>query len=204
MDPDLVYVAAAFSVAGYTIVDTTTGGLSQIGPPIDAGLHRIFGATVDPAAAHLFTVNCVFNSSTGQCDQGSVSSFEIGTGGMLSGPVTALTMNPIFPRAIAVDPNGKFAYVIGGPSPQGPGWIESFAIGGATPEPIVQLPAGTLPQSVVVDPTDKFVYVTDDVGNVLAYEITPGTGTLTGPTTAAGGIPGADLRTIVLVTVQLP
>ena len=204
VDPGLVYVAAAFSVAGYTIANPATGELSQIAAPIDAGLHRIFGATVDPDAAHLFTVDCVINLSTLQCDEGSVSSFEIGSGGALSSPVTTPTMNPIFPRAIAVDPNSNFAYVIGGPSPQGPGWIESFAIGGATPEPIAQLPAGTLPESVVVDPTDRFVYVTDDVGNVLAYEITPATGELTGPTTVASGIPGADLRTIVLVTVQLP
>jgi DNA-binding beta-propeller fold protein YncE len=108
-----------------------------------------------------------------------------------------------FPRAIAVDPNSKFAYVIGGPV-VGPGWIESFRIAGATPEPIVQLPAGDFPQSVVVDPSDKFVYVTDDIGNVLMYEITPGTGELKGPTTISTGIPGAVLRGITLVTVQLP
>ena len=65
------------------------------------------------------------------------------------------------------------------------------------------LAAGTLPESVVVDPSDNFVYVADNVGNVLAYKVTPGGG-LTGPMTVATEIPGADLTAITLVTVPLP
>jgi hypothetical protein len=80
VDPDLVYVAASASVAGYKIASTTTGALDQIAPPISV-TERTEGATVDPDAAHLFTVNCEPQKGSSICLNATISSFEIGSGG---------------------------------------------------------------------------------------------------------------------------
>jgi DNA-binding beta-propeller fold protein YncE len=95
-----------------------------------------------------------------------------------------------FPQSVAVDPSGKFAYVVN----EADNTISAYGIGpsGAlTPISGSPFATGAAPQSVAVDPSGKFAYVANaDSFNVSGYTINPATGALTpivGSPFAAGG-----------------
>jgi 6-phosphogluconolactonase len=75
------------------------------------------------------------------------------------------------PISVAVDPTGKFAYVVNNFGNNVSAY--SIAAGGfLTPLPGSPFQAGNNPDSVAVDPTGKFAYVANQVGdNVSAYRI---------------------------------
>jgi lactonase family protein with 7-bladed beta-propeller len=79
------------------------------------------------------------------------------------------------PDSVAVDPTGRFAYVVNVAISGQLGAVSAFSIGpnGAlTPVPGSPFPAGFGTISVTVDPTGKFVYVPNEFGNDLsAYSI---------------------------------
>ena len=81
------------------------------------------------------------------------------------------------PRYIAIDPAGRFAYVIGNEA-----IIRCLAIDQANGTLTAQSTAATVnsPDSVTVDPTGRYVYVSGGTGdNVTSYTVNAATGTLT-------------------------
>jgi DNA-binding beta-propeller fold protein YncE len=132
----------------------------------------------------------------------NVSAYSSGSGGVLTPvPGSPFPVGPN-PASVAVDPTGKFAYVVNDSNvPEVPGTVSAFTIGSGgalTPVPGSPFPAGDTPDSVAVDPTGRFVYVVNvaisgQLGAVSAFSIGPN-GALTpvpGSPFAAGVLPQA-------------
>jgi 6-phosphogluconolactonase len=105
----------------------------------------------------------------------------------VTGTLTPIASSPFaagkFPQSVAVDPIGKFAYVVN----EADSTISAYDIGpsGALTQ-ISGSPflTGEAPQSVVVGPNGKFVYVVDadsanGNGDISGYTINPASGALT-------------------------
>jgi len=110
------------------------------------------------------------------------------------------------PQSIAVDPAGKFAYVLDGGSDGSGGYVSMYTINPTTGalasiEPPVSTDGyGLYAGSVTVAPSGKFAYVTNegnpwgyggaDNGSVAMYTIDATTGALTSTGTINGNCPG--------------
>ena len=120
-------------------------------------------------------------------------------GGNSNTAMFTITAGGVSPESIAVDPNGKFAYVANaGCSDAFPGNVSMYTINsttGALASIGSPVAADFGPHSVTVDPFGKFAYVANDgalevtCGSVSMYTINATTGTLT--STGTVGAPGA-------------
>ena len=129
---------------------------------------------------------------------GSVSAYAIDAG---TGALSEITGSPFaagtLTVSVAVDPSGKFAYVVN----LLPGGVSAYAIDAATgalSRVGAPVAAGFNPNAIAVDPSGRFAYVAnfegDFVSNVFAYTIDAGTGALSevaGSPYAAGSDPHA-------------
>jgi len=152
----------------------------------------------------------------------AVTVFNPGPGGGSSNALTfTITAGAADPQSIAVDPAGKFAYVMDGGSDGNGGYVSMYAINPTTgalssigsPVPTygygVYYGSGINAGSLAVDPLGKFVYVTNagDVydygdgadGSVAMYAINATTGALTSAGTIDGNCPGLCLPSSVVV-----
>jgi len=138
----------------------------------------------------------------------AVTVFNSGPGGGGSNSLTfTITPGAVDPQSIAVDPTGKFAYVMNGGCEGGVGaYVSMYTINPTTGAlasigpPVTTYGYGIYAESVTVDPSGKFVYVTNsgDVwdyddeadGNVAMYTIDATTGALTSTGTINGNCPG--------------
>ncbi len=93
----------------------------------------------------------------------------------------------MYPESIAVDPSGKFAYVVNaGLSNTVLVYTINQTTGALTAGTAVA--TGTTPVSIAVDPSGKFAYVANyNSNNVSVYTINPTTGALTAGTAVATG-----------------
>jgi YVTN family beta-propeller protein len=138
----------------------------------------------------------------------AVTVFNSGPGGGSSNSLTfTITPGAVDPQSIALDPTGKFAYVMNGGCEGGVGaYVSMYTINPTTGAlasigpPVTTYGYGISAESVTVDPSGKFVYVTNsgDVwdysdeadGNVAMYTIDATTGALTSTGTINGNCPG--------------
>jgi 6-phosphogluconolactonase len=109
------------------------------------------------------------------------------TGGACSGDDYTAGVSP---SAIAVDPAGKFVYVVNQYSESVSAWSINAGTGALTPVPGSPFLATWIPKSIVVHPSGMFAYVANiNSANVVAYGINGFTGALTGlfavPTTGS-------------------
>ena len=114
-----------------------------------------------------------------------------GCGGGTSPSSMSITTESVDPQSIALDPNGKFAYVTN----PGSNNVSTYTIDAATGAlaAIGSIPAGTAPVSIAVDPAGKLAYVAnwtvyDTDGSVSMYIIDATTGVLTPTGTIATGV----------------
>jgi YVTN family beta-propeller protein len=146
-----------------------------------------------------------------------VTVFNPAPGGGSSNSLTfTITTGGVDPQSIAVDPTGKFAYVMNGGCVGGVGgYVSMYTINPTTGAlasigpPVTTYGYGVYAESVTVDPSGKFAYVTDsgDVydygngadGNVAMYTIDVKTGALTSTGTINGNCPGLCLPSSVVV-----
>jgi YVTN family beta-propeller protein len=160
----------------------------------------------DVAAAGIATVT-VFNPAPGG-----------GSSNALTFTITAGSVNP---QSIALDPTGKFAYVMDGGSDGDGGYVSMYTIDPTTgalasigpPVPTygygVYYGSGVNAGSLAVDPLGKFAYVTNEGdyydygdgadGSVAIYAINATTGTLTSTGTINGNCPGLCLPSSLVV-----
>jgi YVTN family beta-propeller protein len=152
----------------------------------------------------------------------AVTVFNPGPGGGSSNALTfTITTGAVDPQSIAVDPAGKFAYVMDGGSDGNGGNVSMYTINPSTGAlasigpPMstygygVYYGSGVNAGSVAVDPFGKFAYVTNsgDVydygdgadGSVAMYAINATTGALTSAGTINGNCPGLCLPSSVVV-----
>jgi len=152
----------------------------------------------------------------------TVTVFNPGPGGGSSNALTfTITTGSVDPQSIALDPTGKFAYVMDAGSGGNGGYVSMYTINPTTGAlasigpPVstngygVDYGSGINAGSVAVDPLGKFVYVTNagDVwdygdgadGTVAMYAINATTGALTSAGTINGNCPGLCIPSSVVV-----
>jgi 6-phosphogluconolactonase len=118
-----------------------------------------------------------------------------------TGALTPIPGSPFttggFPRSVAVDPSGKFAYTA-----NEEGTVSGYTIdpstGALTAIAGSPFTTGGDLRSIAVDPSGKFAYLADFGGHVLGYTINPTTGALT----AIAGSPFATAEEANSVTVD--
>jgi YVTN family beta-propeller protein len=143
-----------------------------------------------------------------------VTVFNPAPGGGSSNSLTfTITTGAVNPQAIAVDPAGKFAYVMNGGCTGGlGGYVSMYKIDSTTGTlatigaPVWTFDYGFYPGSVTIAPSGKFVYVTNsgdaydpDDGSVAMYAVNATTGALTSTGTIYGNCPGLCFPTSVVV-----
>jgi 6-phosphogluconolactonase len=182
-------------VSMYTI-NPATGALASVGPPVPTyGISAYPGSvTVDPSGKFVYLTNPGDPWGYGPGTDGSVEMYTINaTTGALTSPGTINGNCPglCLPSSMAVDPSGKFAYVVTGANVVGfPYNVAMYTVDATTGAltSIGSITAGTAPDFVAVDPAGKFAYVTNYGSNdVSMYTINATTGALTSMGTIAAG-----------------
>jgi 6-phosphogluconolactonase len=157
-------------VSVYTI-NSTTGALTPIGPPLPAGWCSS-SVTVDPFGKFAYVA-----------DQGgpdvAIYTINANTGALK--PIGSIA-TAIGPSSVAVDPLGKFAYVTdyyNGVCGHDVLMYTIHATTGALTS-IGTIAAGSCPISTAIDPSGKFAYVANlDSNNISIYSIDAASGALT-------------------------
>lgn len=140
-----------------------------------------FAYTVDATAS--IAQNATPTSST-------IRAYSIAAGfGALTPIGTPISSGGNEPRALVVEPTGKFLYVLNVLSQN----ISTFSIDPTSGvlTHVALTSTGADPVSMSVDPSGLFLYVTNSsAGTISAYKLNPSTGALSAPTaTAVGGQP---------------
>ena len=172
------------TVSMYTI-DSTTGTLASIGPPVSSPDVCTDSVTVDPFGKFAYAANSGNPWDYGT-PNGSISMYTINP---TTGALTFTGLNPgdcCF-NSVTVDPTGKFAYAA---TTSG---ILMYTINGTTGAlTSIGTIATFFPISVAVDPTGKFAYAagvgSGNSGEVSMYAIDTTTGVLTSIATVAAGL----------------
>jgi DNA-binding beta-propeller fold protein YncE len=172
-------------VSMYTI-NPTTGALASIGPPVFTyGYGNEPGSvTVDPFGKFVYVTNSGDYWDYGDGADGSVAMYTIDatTGALTSaGTINGSCPGLCLPGSVAVDPSGKFAYVVN-ENAASTGNVSMYTINATTGAlaSIGTIAAGRSPVSVAVDPVGKFVYVANSGSNdVSMYTINSTAGSLT-------------------------
>jgi 6-phosphogluconolactonase (cycloisomerase 2 family) len=176
------------TVAGFSI-NPTTGVPTALGTPTIATGSGPFFSTVDPSGTHLYVPNG--NDNT-------VSEYSIAATGILTqvGTATAITDGTTpagFVFNVAVDPTGKYLYVVDSPDLLAPGTVYGFNIGanGAIGTPVGPgVVTGDGPTGIAIDPTGVLVAVDDNGGNSISSYALGAGGVLTPyPDTPTGAAP---------------
>ena len=139
--------------------------------------------TYTPKFAYVTDVACC----GGPGESGALSGYTVDAS---SGGLTLVPGSPfptgVTPRFVAVDPSGRFAYVVnsGTTGPRGvsggvSGYLIDATTGALTPIAGSPFASGRGPESVAVDPSGRFAYVANFVDNsVSGYTINSTTGAL--------------------------
>ena len=168
----LLYASGFFmGITGYA-VDTTSGELTQLAgsPFISTGTFFNSTLVVHPSGKFLYTADF---------DVDGVRVFPIDSDGSLGAEIAGSPfLSGTGARDIALDPSGRFAYVIN----DGDTNVTAFSVNTTSGELTLvgNVDTGISPFSLTVDSSGKFLYVTNQTdGNVSAYTINSATGALT-------------------------
>jgi len=184
-----VYVANADgkSVSQYTI--GADGSLSPMTPtsvPTNGKNGNAYHMTVHPSGAYLYVAGYFDNV---------VFQYAIGANGALSPLTPASVATDTYPGAIAVDPSGKFAYVVNANAAAAISLYTVGADGVLTPMSPATLAATTYFANVAIDSSGKYLYATSGYPGSTVLQYTIGaTGTLTPmaqPSVPSGSGPNA-------------
>jgi 6-phosphogluconolactonase len=189
-----VYVADAGLVDGdisvYT-VNESTGALTPVpGSPFAAG-HEPTVLAVSPNGKFVYVTNNILQFSD---ESGGVSAFVVNTS---TGALTPVPGSPFAAGmetfGMAIDPSGRFAYVVDGLSADVSVFSINATTGALTPVPGSPFAEDFGPITVALSPNGRFAYVANNgTSSVSAYTINITTGALTpvsGSPFAAGALP---------------
>jgi YVTN family beta-propeller protein len=204
--------------AGEQFVDAVDNQLtvigSSVGPDFAAGSVVRWNGSDRPTTP--ITNDCSIYGLTAQISASDIAAagtavvtvYNPAPGGGSSNSLTfTITTGAVDPQAIAVDPAGKFAYVMNGGCNGGVGgYVSMYTINPTTGAlasigpPVSTYGFGDYPGSITVDPFGKFAYVTNEGdpwgyeagsnGSVAMYTIDATTGALTSTGTINGNCPG--------------
>jgi 6-phosphogluconolactonase len=185
-------------VSMYTI-DSTTGSLASIGPSISTNGFGLYPGTitVDPSGKFVYATNEGDPWGYEDGANGSIAMYAIDatTGALTStGAVNGNCPGLCDPSSMAVDPSGKFVYVVTGGA--GNPYVLAIYTLDATTGALTSMgtvAAEGFPSSVTVDPAGNFVYVASanatpgTAGSVSMYALNAPTGALTSIGAIAAG-----------------
>ncbi len=146
------------------LTPTTPASVSTYIPSSNAQNSDPVNVTADPSGKFLYVVNG---------EEDTISMFDINqTTGVLTPTTPATVPAGLFPFAIAIAPNGKFAYVPDNDT-NGVNGVGQYTIDPNTGvlTPVAKsptAPAGNGPTAAVVDPTSQFAYVTNRLDNTVS------------------------------------
>lgn len=174
-----LYVATTAFVSQYAIGQT--GALTPMATPHLLVCYICTAIAVHPSGAYAYVVdNSYSGPNTTPTIPNAIMHFSVGADGSLTpfaAPGNALAIEAGVPISIALDPTGRFAYVVNLEFGD-VGWFAVDAFGTLTH--VGQLNTGVFPRSVAVDPSGRFVYVANSGSDdVSAYTIDGTTGALT-------------------------
>jgi 6-phosphogluconolactonase (cycloisomerase 2 family) len=166
-----LYASGFFpGITGYA-VDTASGELTELSgsPFIPAGTFFNSTLAVHPSGKFLYMADF---------DVDGVRVFPIASDGSLGAEIAGSPfVSGTGAKDIALDPSGKFAYVIN----DGDTNVTAFNVNTTSGEltPVGSVDTGISPFALTVDSSGKFLYVTNQTdGNVSAYNINSATGAL--------------------------
>jgi 6-phosphogluconolactonase (cycloisomerase 2 family) len=171
------------TVSEYSIA-AGTGVLAALANPnasIPTGANNSY-STIDPANAHLYVPNT---------DDNTVSVYTI-TSGVLAADGTAAPVGTVSAWNAAIDPTGKFIYILDSPDPTSgtPGTVSAFNLnsdgtfGAAIGTPA---PVGLAPNGIAIDTGGNFLVADNNFSNTISL-FTFGTGgALNTPSTLESG-----------------
>jgi 6-phosphogluconolactonase (cycloisomerase 2 family) len=164
-------------------IDAATGALADITGSPFATAYSSYGLTVDPTGRFVYVADYGNDSVSAYAIDATTGALTIVAGSPFpTGAVGSLAWS------IAVDPAGKFVYVVNRSADSVSGYAINSATGALTAISGSPFPVGPDPHAVAVDPTGKFAYVANfGSNNVTAFAINSSTGRLT----AVGGSPFA-------------
>jgi len=183
-------------VSMYTI-NSTTGALTSVGPPVPSHDTDANSVTVDPSGkfVYLATTGDDFSSDGGV----AMYTIDATTGALTSiGEIDGNCPGLCVPLSVAVDPSGKFVYVPNGDGAE-PNNVAMYTIDATTGalKSTGKTTVEGFADSVAVDPSGQFAYVAIASGNASAgsvstYTINAATGALASIGTIAAGVnPGS-------------
>jgi 6-phosphogluconolactonase (cycloisomerase 2 family) len=185
---DVLYVSTQGS--GITVVNVdSTSGAASIAGSVELGNAPQFGA-LSPDGA-------LFYQTLSASDQ--VVGFSVGATGALTSIDGGVTTTAHLPRAVAIDPAGKFLYVvIAKPTglPDDTSVVEGYSIdstsGALTKITGSPFDAGVDPVFAMVDPSGRFLFVANYIPQEISeWVIDPDTGALAPVAGSPFGVPGA-------------
>jgi 6-phosphogluconolactonase (cycloisomerase 2 family) len=179
------------SSVGSAAIDLATGTLTT-GTPIsvEAGASAV---AVDPTGRFAYVA---IGTNPGLIRAYAINPYPVPSLGNLASIGTVAS--GAAPRAIAIDPTGRFAYT----ADTGSNSISAFAINQITGalSPNGAVAAGAGPVALTVDYSGKFVYATNSTANTLSiYSINTATGTLT----PVGGVPTGNTPVAVAIAGEI-
>jgi len=185
---DFLYVAQQGSGVAIYAIDPASGALTAAGA-VSKPYAPEFGAMSPDGQYYYQTL-----SSIDQIEPFAVD----GTSGALTPLSAGPVATEVFPRAIAIDPAGKFLYVAISDSGTGTsttvdGFLIDPSTGALTKMGASPFQVATTPVSIAIDPSGRFLYVSCFNSAVIgAFTIDPDAGTLSaipGSPFAAPGLP---------------
>ncbi len=198
------------AIAGEQFVDSVNNQLTVVGSNFVAGSVVRWNGSDLPT-----TSNGSINGLTAQISASDIAAagtaavtvFNPAPGGGSSNSLTfTITTGAVDPQSIAMDPAGKFAYVLDGGCDGDGGYVSMYKINPTTGalasigSPVSTNGFGVYPGSIAVEPFGKFAYVTNEGdpwgyedganGSIAMYSIDATTGALTSTGTINGNCPG--------------
>ncbi len=154
-------------IAGWS-VDATDGHATSAVSTVSSGAYPI-ALAADPAGRFLYTLNFL---------AGTIDVWQIGAGGSL-GKVATTTLGGIGQSNLAIEPRGKFLYVVSRDVNE----VLKYAIDpvlGTLGDRTAVVPAGSVPTGVTIDPSGRHLYIISrDANWIEAFSIDQSTGDLT-------------------------
>jgi 6-phosphogluconolactonase (cycloisomerase 2 family) len=218
--PTISVLYPSCAPAGEQFVDSVDNQLEVVGLNFVAGSVVRWNGSDRPTASNGSINGLIAQISASDiaaAGTAAVTVFNSEPGGGSSNSLTfTITAGAVDPQSIAVDPTGKFAYVMNAGCDGGVGsYVSMYTINPTTGAlasigpPASTYGYGAYTESVTVDPFGKFAYVTNsgDVydygdgadGNVAMYTIDATTGALTSTGTINGNCPGLCFPSSVVV-----
>ena len=167
-DSQSVYVTNTnrFGVSQFDV--GADGKLSPKNPPTVAAGVNPLGVAVSPDGQSVYVTNNGYNIPS----QGTVSQYNVGAGGKLSPKSPPTVAAGTAPRALAVSPDGRSAYVVNLDADSVSQYDIDPASGALSPKTPATVAAGDFPTGIAVNPDGQGVYVTNRLDdNVSQYDV---------------------------------